>query len=376
MDVQFYTLAPSPHLVGVLNALSRHPEVDLHVAYEKKWLGERSWGLHPGTAPHTYLGSWDVTGKGQHVSPRLRSMIQEGAPDLAVVNTSYVSPNTYALISLLQRRKVPFIFWAERVSRISSIWVQWLRRPFLQWVLRRASGFVGPTRDTIRFYRSACDYDGPATWVPYHRDLDPFLEVSRPEASSGRLCFLVLGSLTHGKGIDTVLRALAQVERPAEMLVVGDGPRRYALEEMAAACRPRHRVTFRGTIPYEQVPGVMEEADVLLFPSRHDGFGMVTMEAFAAARPVAASKAVMSAREYIRPGENGWLLPVDDVSAWARRMEAILETEDSLPEWGRAARATIQSDYCVEEDVDRLVRFLQKELGAANNPTVAHASQA
>jgi len=358
MTITFYTLAPSPHLEGTLNAVHRHDAVDLRVAYEKKHLEERDWGLHPGEAPHTYLGSWDLTGHGQHVSPKIGSAFWEEAPDLVVVSTSYVSLNTYSLIWQALRRDIPFVFWAERVSRRSSSLVRWARRPFLRWILRRAAGFVGPTRDTVRFYRSEFGYSGPATWVPYHRDLGPFLKLPVRTEPPRTVRFLVLGALNTGKGIDTVLRALAAVERPAELVVVGDGPERASLEALADACRPRHRVQFRSAVSYEAVPSLMKTADVLLFPSRHDGFGMVTMEALAAGRPVVASEAVMSAREYVRLGTNGWLLPVDDVSVWARRMENIIENRDQLPAWSRAARQTVCSCYRVEDDVTRLVDLL------------------
>ena len=359
MNIQFFTLAPSPHLVGVLDELHRRPSVSLRVVYEQKWLNERSWGLHAGTAPHTYLESWDVTGYGQHVSPKLRSAVQGATPDVAVVNTSYVSPNTYALLYLLRRREIPFVFWAERVSRLSYSLVKWVRRPFLKWILGQAAGFVGPTEATVQFYRSAFGYEGPATWVPYHRDLTPFLNLSSATNPDGRVCFLVLGSLTHGKGIDTVVRALASVERPSEVLIVGDGPKREALERMAEARCTHHRVRFLGRVSYDRVPALMQKAEALLFPSRHDGFGMVTMEALAAGRPVAASRAVMSARQYVRPGTNGWLLPAEEALAWSEQIEAILDAREQLPRWGRAARDTVCSHYRVEEDVSRLLRFLE-----------------
>ncbi len=358
MEVQFFTLAPSPHLVGVLDELHRRPSIDLQVVYERKWLDERSWGLHSGEAPHTYLRSWDVTGYGQHVSPRLHSVMQGAAPDLVVVNTSYVSPNTYALICLLRRRDIPFVFWAERVSRLSPPPVKWTRAPFLRWILRRAAGFVGPTRATVQFYRSTFGYEGPATWVPYHRDLSSFLELSPATDPDGRVCFLVLGSLTYGKGIDTVLRAMADVERPAEVLIVGNGPKRESLEQMAEVRCSNHSVRFLGGVSYDRVPTLMQDAEVLLFPSRHDGFGMVTMEALAAGRPVVASRAVMSARQYIRPGKNGWLLPVEDSSAWSDRIESILDARERLSQWGNTAREMVCTDYNVENDVSRLIQFL------------------
>jgi glycosyltransferase involved in cell wall biosynthesis len=194
--------------------------------------------------------------------------------------------------------------------------------------------------------------------MPYHRNLAPFLEVPVQTKPPGTVRFLIVAGLTTGKGVDTALRALAVVEPSAELVVVGDGPERESLEALADACRPHHRVQFRGTVSYEAVPCLMATADVLLFPSRHDGFGMVTMESLAAGRPVLASEAVMSAREYVRPGTNGWLLPVDDVPAWARRMESTIKNCDQLPAWSRAARETVCSRYRVENDVARLVDLL------------------
>ncbi len=362
MTVTFYTLAPSPHLAGTLNALHRQKKVDLRVVYEKKHLDERDWGLHPSEAPHTYLHSWDLTGQGQHVSMATGAKLREAPPDVAIVNISYVSPNTYGLIWQLRRRDIPFVFWAERVSRLSRTFVKRIRRPLLRWILRRAAGFVGSTEDTVQFYRSSLGYEGPATWIPYHRDLSPFLELSTVKGLDERVCFLFLGSLTHGKGIDTTLRALARVERPVEVIVVGDGPKREPLERVARSQCSHHRVRFLGHVAYDHVPDIMQEAEVLLFPSRHDGFGMVTMEALAAGRPVLASRAVMSARQYIQTGINGWLLPVDDPSAWSERIESILGAREQLPRWSRAARKTIYSDYDVTRDVSRLVCFLERLL--------------
>ncbi len=371
MNIQFYTLAPSPHLVGVLDELHRRPSVDLKVIYERKRLSERSWGLHPGEAPHTYLDSWDVGGYGQHVSPTLWTKGLEAAPDVVIVNTSYVSLNTYVLVLRLVLRDIPFVFWAERTSQLSSTLVKRVRCHLLQWIFCRASGFVGPTEDTIQFYRSLLGYGGPATWVPYHRDLSPFLELSLPSPSPKRTCFLVLGTLNHGKGVDTVLRALADVERPTEMFIVGEGPRREILEEMASACRSRHSVRFLGRVPYDQVPELMREADALLFPSRHDGFGMVTMEALAAGRPVVASDAVMSARQYVQPGKNGWILPTDDVPVWRHRIETVIQNAEKIPQWSRAARSTIRSEYNVVEDISRLLCFLEGLLPKKSSSSIS-----
>ena len=374
-SIQFYTLAPSPHLVEVLNTLHGQSGVNLHVVYEKMWLDERSWGLHAGNAPHTYLRSWDVTGKGQHWSSAIGEVARRSEADIVIVNTSYVSLNTYMLTRILRRRNIPFVLWAERVSRLSNPVVKCLRKSFIRWILKRAAGFVGSTQATVRFYRNALGYRGPATWVPYHRDLDPFLKLPLTTEVPDKVTFLFLGGLVRGKGIDTVLHAISRVERPAELLIAGEGPEREQLQKIAAQCHSHHTIRFIGALAYEEVCEVTREADVLLFPSRHDGFGMVTMEALAAGLPVIASDAVMSAREYIQTGKNGWILPVNDIAEWAHQINAVIEHRTRLPEWSCAARETIYSSYQVDQDVDRLVRFLEGRVPTEKRKSHTHVKE-
>lgn len=362
MNLSFFTLAPSPHITGLLDTLSSDDRVALRVVYERKWLSDRRWGLHLGEAPHVFLESVDLWGYGQLCGPHIVAELHHHPPDLAIVNTSYVSLNTYLLIYLLQQADIPFVFWAERPSRLSRPAVKIARQPLLRWILNRAAGFVGSTRATVDFYRQVLGYCGSGTHIPYHRSLDPFLELPLCGESPSRPKFLLLGTLSHGKGIDTILRALARLTEPVQLQVVGKGPYEPELRQLAERTGYRHEVSFTGEVAYEAVPSVLAAADVLLFPSRHDGFGMVTMEALAAGVPVMASTAVMSALEYIKPGYNGWLLPVDDEHAWAAQLQQVMETPQQVLPMARAARATIGEAYDVQRDAARLLSFLNAGL--------------
>ena len=359
MDVDFYTLTPSPHLVGVLDALHAEPGVNLRVVYERQTLPERAWGVYTGEAPSHVLNSRDLVGRGQWWDATIVDVAQESAADVVVVSTSYASLNTYALIRTLRKKKTPYVFWCERFSHISGWWVNWLRRFPVKWILHRASGLVGSTQATVDFYTRQFSFEGPTLAVPYHRDLSPFLQLPLVEDVAGPVRFLILSALVHGKGVDVVLRALAQVREPVHLDIVGDGAEAHALKELARLC-PQHTIRFRGSVPYTDVAAHVRSAHVLLFPSRHDGFGMVTMEALAGGLPVVASTHVMSALEYIQPGVNGWVLPVDDVGAWTAMIQDIATVEKPrLPAYSCAARQTIREDYDAATDVRKLVRFIR-----------------
>ena len=97
------------------------------------------------------------------------------------------------------------------------------------------------------------------------------------------------GNLLHLKGFELSLRAFAmafQDDLPAEYWILGDGPERSRLEELAARLGVRDRVVFWGMLPRAQALEKLAGCEVLVHPSLHDSGGWVCLEAMAAGRPV------------------------------------------------------------------------------------------
>ncbi len=106
----------------------------------------------------------------------------------------------------------------------------------------------------------------------------------RPDAATGfghewpRPIFLHVGRLAPEKNVEAFL----SLKLPGTKVVVGDGP-------SAAELRARHRdAVFLGARGHEELPGLYAHADVFVFPSRTDTFGLVLIEALACGLPVAA----------------------------------------------------------------------------------------
>jgi glycosyltransferase involved in cell wall biosynthesis len=89
------------------------------------------------------------------------------------------------------------------------------------------------------------------------------------------------------KGVDVLFAALATLhDEPWTLQVVGDGPERTSLESLAAALGIRDRVTFRGVMKRLDALSVIAAADLLVLPSRWDGWGAVVSEALMCGVPV------------------------------------------------------------------------------------------
>ena len=132
-------------------------------------------------------------------------------------------------------------------------------------------------------------------------DIDYFKPGVREELSLTRPLYLYVGRVAIEKNIEKFLC----IELPGEKWVIGDGPQREALEKKYPEVR------FLGAKPHEALPPYYNCADVFVFPSRTDTFGLVMAEAMACGVPVAAYP-VEGPIDVVIHGESGIL--DDDLS--------------------------------------------------------------
>lgn len=135
-----------------------------------------------------------------------------------------------------------------------------------------------------------------------------------PRTPQGRTAarIAVIGMIRHEKGQDIAIRVARHLKdrRVAfDMIIVGDGPMRSAIEAEARALKVDDIVSFTGDI--DDVTPVLDDVDLVLIPSRHESFGYIALEAALRRRPVIAA-AVGGLRETVLHGKTGIL--VDDPS--------------------------------------------------------------
>lgn len=145
---------------------------------------------------------------------------------------------------------------------------------------------------------------------------------------------LAVGRLVPEKDFATLLAAVAQATRQPRLVVLGDGPERGALEALAQSLGIAERVDFRGYLN-EPWPAY-GEAKMLALSSRTEAFGNVLVEALGHGLPVVATRCG-GPEEVLRDGLDGRLVPVGDVAALAKAIDATLaEPGDPLPRRTRA----------------------------------------
>ena len=173
---------------------------------------------------------------------------------------------------------------------------------------------------------------------------------------------LVAGVLTRQKGLDVAIAALGQLASrypTAQLLVVGDGPERAALERAARERGLAARIRFIGAVPADAMPAYYNAADVFLFPTvRVEAFGLVTAEAMATALPVVASK-VGAVPEVVADGESGVLVAPGDATAMARAVGTLLDDPRAAAALGERARARAVRDFALAARIDRVLAIFE-----------------
>jgi glycosyltransferase involved in cell wall biosynthesis len=137
---------------------------------------------------------------------------------------------------------------------------------------------------------------------------------------------LALGRLHPNKGFDLLLEALAGAPS-VHLWIAGEGALRRPLEDLADSLRLRPRLRFLGW--RADVPALLQAADFLVCPSRHEPLGNIVLEAWAAHRPVVAL-ASAGPRELITSEENGLLVPPEEAPDALARAIARLAADPAL----------------------------------------------
>jgi glycosyltransferase involved in cell wall biosynthesis len=129
-----------------------------------------------------------------------------------------------------------------------------------------------------------------------------------------------VGALTAMKGVHVLLDAFSRCDEPyAQLTLVGGWATRHMRRfiEKSLSEDPRIRVRAGDPLPY------LQEADVCVHPSFHDGFGLAPMEALACGVPVIVTEDT-GMKEHVRQGLNGFVIPTGDAASLLEHLEIML----------------------------------------------------
>ena len=289
------------------------------------------------------------------------------APDVVISGEFGPRP----LQACLYRRLAPFLgrrtrllVWAT-VSEHSEHGRGRLRTILRRLIAKLSDGVMTNGESGARYLESIGFAPERIFRIHQSTDLDRFTDINASARTSTgaeqAVRLVTVGSLIPRKGLRSFLQHLIAWcgQHPDQTLhwrLIGEGPERAALE--ALVLPDNLRLELPGNQPYERVPALMADADLLAFPTLADEWGLVVNEAMAAGLPVLASNRAQASEEMVSDGENGWLFDPADPDSTEKALARALDTPpEQRTAMGAAARRT-SAGFSHEHVVQRMTRAI------------------
>jgi len=360
--VAFLTNIVSPYRKPVFQSLADAPGIELRVFVDAQSEFDRKWQVELSDLPieQTHCFSWkqNEQTKGpisfqqtltKHMPYGLPYQLKCFKPDVVISLELGLRTALAALYS--KCTNTDFVIWCYQ-SRVSASH-SWLRKTWRKLLLRQASSVVGmgtQAREVL------LEWGVPAQKIidaPNAADQEKFLrtlkqdkaarhiETIREVYASDQKIAVIVGRLVPLKGIERILKQwnalpLALKEQ-WKLVFVGSGP----LEALVQQQDSRF-IELVGNVPITSMPYWYAAADLHIFPTCGDVWGLVVNEASICGTPTLCSEHAGCFDDLIRDGETGFHINFAASENAPNKLQAVLQHED-LPSVGRAAQSAIRS---------------------------------
>ena len=177
------------------------------------------------------------------------------------------------------------------------------------------------------------------------------------DREANRIIFV--GRLSAQKGIETALRALALMKRSIVLEVIGDGPDRAGLIELASGLGLSDRIVWRGHVRHGDLPQLLSRAAALIAPFIDEGLGLVAAEAqLCETPPVGFASGGLT--DVIENDVSGVLVAPGDVEALATAVQRIVEDPERRDRLGSAGRVAALARFSPSSVAERYARIYRE----------------
>jgi len=266
-----------------------------------------------------------------------------------------------------------FVLWSY-VTPHSERDISWKQRSLRKIILRMTHTIVGMGSEARRYLSSMAIPDEDIFDAPNS------IEFSfRPdELSSGKrsafreqlgisgLCYLYVGGIVPRKGISELLDAWEIFTKDQDvevsLLMVGDGTEKKDLMRKVAK-REIRKVIFVPFVQPDELPAIYYAADVLIFPTLEDVWGLVVNEAMTFGLPVICSKYAGCAADIVVEDRNGWFVDPNDQVDMVRSLRRAWDARDRKGAMAKEGQALIArlSIHNMAEGFRRAVKYSQPQ---------------
>jgi glycosyltransferase involved in cell wall biosynthesis len=333
---------PTPYRAPLFDRIAARPEIDLTVVYAARTVAGRTWSVEP-QHRHVFLRGINLPTHRllRHdypLTPEILRVLHQSQPQVVAV-TGWSTFPSQAAIAWCRARRIPYLLFVESHDLGPHAgWRRAVKDAVVPPIVRNAAGVLvvgtlaresviarGADPQRVHVFANTIDVE---RWIARAGDV-------RRVPRNG-LLVLSVGRAVPDKGFDVLEQACRQAGVALEIVTGGlnedDLARRYV------------------------------EADVFALLSRHEPWGVVVNEAAASGLPLVLSDRVGAARDLLRNGENGILVPVDDVDAAVKAFRELAADPEKRRRFGERSRELVRA-WGYEPSVENFVTAVREARG-------------
>ncbi|MGA2070546.1 MAG: glycosyltransferase family 4 protein [Sedimentisphaerales bacterium] len=359
----------SPHINPVYDEMAAQEDVEVVRA-----------SLSPLSSDRLKLGWSEMTPDSPYLQP-WRSM-----RDRLAYYRWLLQADVIVMPGFFHLRTLPFQHWFRRLTNKTTVlWSEpFLNHPrtshsFLSLTLRKLMLWpCNSSRYNLLATGHGADKDyyalGMTRWNNwlYAFAVQPHEELKRDLTAPpvGGVHIVYSGTVVHRKGIDILIEALGRPDIAGmkwRLTVVGDGDCRAELEGAATRLKIAEKIKFIGAMPLNRCGDIYSTGDVLVLPSRFDGWGAVVNEAMEFGMAVITSDMVGARTPLVKEGVNGLVFRNGDVADLARCLSRLIGDQSLVVKMRLASRDRILM-FRPDESARRVVALCRGLVGDAPMP--------
>jgi glycosyltransferase involved in cell wall biosynthesis len=385
-NLAYFVSHPIQYQAPMLRMLAERPEVDLKVFfvsdfslkdYEDKGFGRKiEWDVPLVDGyEHAFLPRLIERGTRGFFDPfvgGIRSALTERKWD-AVWFHGYAHHALLWGIMLASKMGLPIFFRSE--SNLTCTSGGHIKDAFIRWLVGKASALLWVSTVNKEYYLHYGARKDQLFFTPYAVDNDFFRDKM---SSAGSQAQAIREQLALSEDIPVILFASKWIKRKnplllldafarlrdkgaeAYLLYVGDGELRDEMKMRVAELNLDKYVKLLGFKNQTELPGYYALCDVFVLPSNKEPFGLVINEVMNAGKAVITTDEVGAAKDLVRDGVNGFVVPAGDKDVLTEALVKILSDQNNITQMGQESLKLI-ADWNYAADVRGVMGALEKE---------------
>jgi glycosyltransferase involved in cell wall biosynthesis len=296
-----------------------------------------------------------------------------------VINTHFVVPTGPVGDALARSSGLPNVLSVHGgdlydPSKFTSPHRHWLLRSWIRRMIVRADALVGQSTNTLanvaRYYTHAVE----GIRIPLGIQRPAFTPASRAAYgfADDEVLLITVGRLVARKGLHQLIALMDRLRtEKVRLLIIGTGPQMAALKEDCQRRGIEDKVVFTGHVEDEEKFRLLDQSDIFVSTSQHEGFGLLFVEGMASGLPVVCYDHG-GQTDFLEDGKTGYLVHLNDEAAFEERTRRLIQDKELRSRMGAENLSRVE-DYFIDRCAERYERVFETVLARRQKPAQSPA---